>query len=283
MMARSTKINPVSADLDLDQYIDGMLSSLAWNAPAFFVAPWSPGVVYKEATITYSFPDGTSDYGSKYGSGEPRSNFAALNPAQQSAIDYMLQQFDSVIDWGFAKVSYGDFNDQFATIRYGLTDKTTSAWAYEPSEKAEGGDVWFNNSKHLYDAPIVGTDAWATFLHETGHALGLKHPHEKVSGFGVVPLNHDSLEYTQMSYRSYVGDKTSGAYFNETHGYPQTLMMLDIAALQYMYGVEWTPNADTIYSWDNATGQEFVNGAGQPIPGANRIFMTIWDGGGNDT
>jgi len=26
-MARSTKINPVSADLDRDQYIDGMLSS----------------------------------------------------------------------------------------------------------------------------------------------------------------------------------------------------------------------------------------------------------------
>src|SRR5262245_24819432 len=111
MMARSTKINPVSADLGLDQYIDGMLSSFAWNATAFFVAPWSPGVVYKEPTITYSFPDSMSDYGSKYGSSEPRSNFAALNPAQQSAIDYMLQQFDSVIDWGFAKVSYGDFND----------------------------------------------------------------------------------------------------------------------------------------------------------------------------
>jgi len=95
------------------------------------------------------------DYGSNY-SNEPRSNFAALNPEQQSAIVYMLTQFDSVIDWGFAKVSYGDLNDQFATIRYGLTDKTTSAWAYEPSEKAQGGDAWFNNSKHLYDAPSSG-------------------------------------------------------------------------------------------------------------------------------
>ena len=191
-MARSTKINPVSADLDRDQYIDGMLSSFAWDAAAFFVAPWDAGIVYKESTITYSFPDSMLDYGSNY-SNEPRSNFAALNPEQQSAIEYMLKQFDSVIDWGFAKVSYGDLNDQFATIRYGLTDKTTSAWAYEPSEKAQGGDAWFNNSKHLYDAPIIGTDAWATFLHETGHTLGLKHPHEKVSGFGVVPLDHDSL------------------------------------------------------------------------------------------
>lgn len=56
-MARSTKINPVSADLDRDQYIDGMLSSFAWDAPAFVVAPWDAGIVYKESTITYSFPD----------------------------------------------------------------------------------------------------------------------------------------------------------------------------------------------------------------------------------
>ena len=47
-MARSTKINPVSADLDRDQYIDGMLSSFAWDAPAFVVAPWDAGIVYKK-------------------------------------------------------------------------------------------------------------------------------------------------------------------------------------------------------------------------------------------
>ena len=269
------EINPVSPDLDLDQDIDGMLSSFAWNA----------------TTITYSFPDDMSDYGSKYGNGEPRS-FEALNSAQQFAVDYMLQQFDSVIDLDFTKVSYTDPNDQSATIRYGLTDKTTSAFAYDPAENAEGGDAWFN--KDLYNAPIIiGTNAWATvFLHETGHTLGLKHPHVKVPGFGVVPHDHDSLEYTVMSYRSYEGDNTGGDYSNETFGYPQTLMMLDIAALQYMYGVEWTPgpNYDTTYSWSPTTGQEFINGVGvhdgddQPlIPGANRIFMTIWDGGGNDT
>ena len=87
----------------------------------------------------------------------------------------------------------------------------------EPSEKAQGGDAWFNNSKHLYDAPIIGTDAWATFLHETGHTLGLCTARK---GFRicVVPLDYDLLEYTQMSYRSYVGDKTNGEYSNETFG-----------------------------------------------------------------
>ena len=231
----SAEIIPVSPDLDLDQDIDGMLSSFAWIAPG--TAFGAPDNV---STITYSFPDLMSDYESKYGSGEPRSNFAGLTlSCSQSAVDDMLQQFNSVIAWDFEKLS--DPVDQVATIRYGLTDKTTSAWAYDPSEDAEGGDAWFNNSKELYDAPIIGTDAWATFLHETGHTLGLKHPHVKISGFGVVPHDHDLLEYTQMSYRSYVGDNTGGDYSNETFGYPQTLMMLDIAALQYMYGVEWTP------------------------------------------
>jgi hypothetical protein len=75
MMVWSTKINPVSANLDLDQNIDGMLSSFVWDATAFFVAPWSPGIVYRESTITYSFPDSMLDYGSNY-SNEPRSNFA---------------------------------------------------------------------------------------------------------------------------------------------------------------------------------------------------------------
>jgi serralysin len=38
-----------------------------------------------------------------------------------------------------------------------------------------------------------------------------------------------------------------------------------------------------VYRWDPATGQMFVNGIGQGVPGTSRIFMTVWDGGGTDT
>src|SRR6186713_2619000 len=87
-----------------------------------------------------------------------------------------------------------------------------------------------------------------------------------------------------MSYRSYVGAPTNQGYTNETWGYPQTLMMYDIAAIQQMYGANFNYNGgNTVYKWDPNTGQEFVNGVGQATPGANRIFMTVWDGGGNDT
>src|SRR6185436_7349045 len=81
---------------------------------------------------------------------------------------------------------------------------------------------------------------------------------------------------------SYTG--ASGAYTNGAFSYPQTLMMYDIAAIQHMYGANFNFNSgDTVYKWSPTSGQEFINGVGQAAPGANRIFMTVWDGDGNDT
>ena len=92
-----------------------------------------------------------------------------------------------------------------------------------------------------------------------------------------------------MSYRSYVGGPLTG-YTNEAYGYPQTYMANDILALQTLYGANFSTHSEnTTYSWNPATGQEFINGVGQMAPGggaggsADRVFMTVWDGGGNDT
>jgi serralysin len=94
-----------------------------------------------------------------------------------------------------------------------------------------------------------------------------------------------------MTYRSYPGGSVDGGYTNETFGYAQTLMMLDIAALQKIYGeANYTFNStNSVYTWSTTTGEMSINGVGQGAPGggiggsANRIFMTIWDGGGDDT
>ena len=43
---------------------------------------------------------------------------------------------------------------------------------------------------------------------------GLKHPQEVKGSFGSEPLDHDSLEYTVMSYRSYIGASTTSGYTN---------------------------------------------------------------------
>ena len=121
--------------------------------------------------------------------------------------------------------------------------------------------------------------------------MGLKHPHETDGGFPRLALAHDSLELSVMSYRSYVGQSLSGGYTNEDYGFPQTYMMNDIAALQAMYGANYDTNSgDNVYSWSSTTGEMFINGVGQGRPGgenapasANRVFLTIWDGGGIDT
>jgi serralysin len=123
-------------------------------------------------------------------------------------------------------------------------------------------------------------------LHETGHALGLKHGHEFPLALSA---DRDSTEYSVMTYRSFPGDDAEG-YNNETWGYPQTLMMYDIAGLQSMYGANYGFNAgNSVYTWSATTGEMSINGAGQGAPGngiggsANRVFLTIWDGGGTDT
>jgi serralysin len=61
-------------------------------------------------------------------------------------------------------------------------------------------------------------------------------------------------------------------------------MMYDIAALQHMYGADFSTNSgNTTYSWTPDNGQTRVDGEVAIDPGANRIFATIWDGGGKDT
>lgn len=61
-------------------------------------------------------------------------------------------------------------------------------------------------------------------------------------------------------------------------------MMYDIAAVQHMYGANFNTNSgNTVYRWSPTTGEMFINGVGLGAPSANRIFMTVWDGNGNDT
>ena len=72
-------------------------------------------------------------------------------------------------------------------LRYAESDAPATAWAYYPSTSPLGGDVWLNNSKNYYDNPLMGTYGFQTILHETGHAMGLKHPQDAKGSFAAMP------------------------------------------------------------------------------------------------
>jgi serralysin len=239
------------------------------------------GIKWATGSLTFSFPSSGGLYGAYGSSREPTTGFEALTAAQQTATRAVLQMYSAVANVTFTEVT--ETSSVHGDLRYAESNAPSTAWAYYPSTSPLGGDVWLNNSKNYYDNPLVGTYAFQTLLHETGHAMGLKHPQDAKGSFAAMPANVDSLEYTVMSYRSYVGAPLTG-YTAGSSSYPQTLMMYDIAALQFMYGANYTTNAgNTTYTWSASTGQMSINGVGQGAPAGNKIFMTIWDGGGADT
>jgi serralysin len=250
--------------------VDALLSGYRWTG-----------------TITYSFPDARSDYESKY-SEASASGFGSVTFSQMQAARYILEGASPYAGGPglsltafeqFTTASIADVGTGGSDIRIARSDAANpTAYAYYPGNHYTAGDVWFGTQQD-YGGATVGSYSYMTTIHELGHALGLKHGHV---GGGVanaaLSTTDDSLEMSVMTYRSYAGQTPNG-YTNETYGYAQTFMIWDIAALQHLYGANFDMRSgSTTYRWDPTTGQAYVDGIGQGLPGANRIFQTIWDG-----
>lgn len=214
-------------------------------------------------------------------------NFIAANAAWQTATRAVMENVNAVSGLNITELLNPSASNQ-ADIVIALTSDTSigTASGRFPGWPNEGHQ-WYQTTN--YDnIPVKGTYTWATILHETGHTLGLAHGHsaDSISTLftgKVLDSDIDSMEFSIMTYRSYVGQPISG-YTNEQYGYAQTLMMYDIAALQALYGANYSENAgNNTYTWSETTGEMFINGVGQGAAGANRIFMTLWDGNGIDT
>lgn len=225
------------------------------------------------------------------------------------------------IDYGYGANGIGDLSEGSPYTLHGPGGgRSAEAAVPDPFQMnwRAAGDTWYIPG--AYDTPVPGGFSNAAgLLHEFGHALGLKHGHHEqpvynptnffrdslgnafadpalVGTAPTLPTQYDSQEFTIMTYRVYVGDDPSN--FRETNDlpsnqvdYPWSYMMLDIAALQYMYGANYGAGSNpgnTVYNFNAATGQMTISdtndGVSTSAPSKDaKIFTTIWDGGGTDT
>ena len=234
------------------------------------------GTQWSSHTLTFSFPgaspywstSATTGYGPSSGDTEPwSSGYAPLVASDQVAVRAALQAWSAVANLTFNEVADNQTVVGDMRFAYSSTPDTedAQAWAYFPAQSVRSGDVWFNRNGTSYtETWDFGSYNYQTALHEIGHALGLKHPFEASSQVPVVlEPALDSRSFTLMSYSAKPGDQNT--YFSYE---PTTPMVLDIAAIQHLYGANTSHNAGN-------TNYVFT--------GTGDYHRTIWDAGGTDT
>ena len=232
-------------------------------------------------TISFSFVDpdllmlDEADYNFSWDSGDQATNYVYNNEilgfsdAQMQNIRKVFAEFEEVIDVNFVEVTEG--SGQVGTIRLGLSGgqfEDYAAFAVGPGRYwSSSGDIWFFRDAEGDDFEPGSSWYYGALIHELGHAMGLKHPHEiSNDNAAKMPDKLDEANYTLLSYNEPDwGWAQSGG--DEIWTISNSLQVYDIAALQYLYGANSAYNLEnTVYAFDAA------------VP----FTRTIWDAGGVD-
>lgn len=218
-----------------------IISGYSWNATGIFGAP---------IVLTYSFSL-QSPYYMATEKPEYVRTFSPVTEWERSEIVTALHAWQAVSGIAFieARDGIGDLNFSFVDMEdIGAGAETAGLGAYpsavdrldpdgkrlaESGEFRSDGDVWFGITHRQH--PDFATDMLSLALHEVGHTLGLKHPHQTEPGQDYI-LDPDPVDATVMSYN----------YF------PRSLGPIDIDAIQHLYGEPASAPAN--WQWD-ATAQ----------------------------
>lgn len=183
------------------------------------------------------------------------SGFQAMGAGQRERVRDTFEYLSKIVNVNFTEVSGG------GDIQFGSNAQASSAgYARYPNE---GSQVFIANNQSGYDSDwSEGSHNWVTLLHETAHALGLKHPGNYNAGGGGTPGPYlakavDHRNNTLMSYNnasSMTRISYNGSSFSKSSVTATTFQAYDIAALQYLYGASTSVTAQS-YGWQD--GQKF--------------------------
>lgn len=176
--------------------------------------------------ITYSFGErATSPRQSSY-SAPFLASMQEFSQADREAARAVLREIETVAQIKFVEVPDG--GSQSAMIRYAYSDFPNqmgfAGYSFYPMGDT-GGDVWLGSAQKGSE-----WDGYrpSLILHETLHALGLKHPFE---GPEQLPSAEDYMADTVLSY-----SPIPGARSGSLSSFPAQPMPLDIEALHRLYG-----------------------------------------------
>jgi serralysin len=246
-------------------------------------------VIWSDATIQYGF--GGSDvltfddefrqiFRSMFGNAKPDANFAFLNQAVKS-----FAMIDAVTDLDFEETTSLAEVDLVLTSTNDRPKSSLEGFFEFPGNmnKDETSESWsiggFNSGmKALTTKPEAGGGQYGswTILHEIGHSLGLKHTHQEVNGLPALDTVGKFMNNERYSVMSYNGASDAIKY-----GHAVSMMALDVAALQALYGAEQYAEDSSNYSLMNAKGGKLSLAEGAVEIG--RAYYCIWDSGGNDS
>ncbi|MBI5275333.1 MAG: M10 family metallopeptidase C-terminal domain-containing protein [Burkholderiales bacterium] len=227
-----------TGDYRIDCVIEGL--SYRWNAGSSLGTP---------VTVTYSFMKSAPWYGGNEGADS--YGFSQFTTAQKEAVRSILSKLQAELNIKFVEVS--DSYSSYGEMRFGNNEQLYSvgyAWVPNAGGDVEG-DVWIDSLTPSNMNPTVGSYAYATLVHEIGHALGLKHPGNYNAGTiaqdepgNYLGTAEDNTNYTIMS------------YYDAAGGQPRDwFAMYDLLALKKLYGADTTYNAgNTVHAFTNASG-----------------------------
>ncbi|OMI12920.1 hypothetical protein BSN85_08755 [Bradyrhizobium brasilense] len=200
-------------------------------------------------------------------------NISGLTAAEQNLARLALADWSRVCNISFS------FTTGAADITYNHNGSgiANTNWNYDASGHMTSATVdissdwWPNDDLNSY--------MMQTYIHETGHAIGLGHqgPYNNTATYGVDNVfTNDTWQWSVMSYfdqSNYAGNSPRASY-----DYVVTPEMADISAVQHLYGAPVSSTGGRTYGFHSTAGTPFDFTAYSGTPA-----FTIYNTGGNNT